>query len=65
MFPITSLEPRYWTKVKHVITGNVIMNSYQIEGPGGLTLGHVTQDEVPNGEYDLPLEPKDFMEAYQ
>lgn len=59
--PMTSIDTKFWTKVKNVIGGMAIFNHYQIEEAHGLTISHVTQDDVPDGEYDLPLQIQDFF----
>ena len=61
--PILSLDQMYWKGIRNTVGETVPFNVYQIEGPGKMTLTHVTQDQVDNGEYDLPLKIQDFMDV--
>ena len=61
MIPILSIETQYWKAIKHPVGESAMFYHYQIEGPGGFTKSHLDQDEVPDGEYDLPLTIDDFV----
>lgn len=60
MIPILSIEAQYWKNIKHPVGESAMFYHYQVEGVGGLTMSHLDQDEVPDGEYDLPLSIEDF-----
>lgn len=61
MVPILSIEAQYWKNIKHPVGESAMFYHYQVEGAGGLTMSHLDQDEVPDGEYDLPLSIEDFV----
>lgn len=61
LIPMESIEMKFWKAIRTVINGMAVFNCYQLEEEHGLTITHLDQDEVADGEYDLPLKPLDFF----
>lgn len=61
LIPVESLSPKQLLSVREVVGGMAVFRSYRVTEEHGLHLDIIDEDEVPDGEYDLPYKPMDFF----